>query len=263
MSSVSTTACRRSAVSRAGPGIAREHLEVFLEGGLEGYAERRSEPAAMHGSLLSPYLHFGQISPVEIALRVRAAAAGAARDRAAYLEELIVRRELAMNYVYFNERYDRYESLPAWARASLEAHARDRRERTYDARELERAETHDRYWNAAMREMVHTGYMHNYMRMYWAKKILEWSKTPEAGFATALRLNNRYFLDGRDANSYANVAWTFGLHDRPWPERPVFGKIRSMTAGGLERKFDMAGYLYVVERLVAAERDRGEGEPRA
>ncbi len=243
-----------------GTSSARARLEGFLEGGLEGYADRRSEPAAMHGSLLSPYLHFGQISPVEIALRVRDAAAGDARDRAAYLEELIVRRELAMNFVHFNDRYDRYDSLPGWARASLEAHAQDRRERTYDARRLERADTHDRYWNAAMREMVHTGYMHNYMRMYWAKKILEWSPSPEAGFATALRLNNRYFLDGRDANSYANVAWTFGLHDRPWPERPVFGKVRSMTPGGLERKFDMAGYLYVVERLVAAE---GEAEQRA
>jgi deoxyribodipyrimidine photo-lyase len=102
--------------------------------------------------------------------------------------------------------------------------------------------------------------MHNYMRMYWAKKILEWSRTPEQGYATALRLNNRYFLDGRDPSSYANVAWTFGLHDRPWPERPVFGKVRSMTFGGLARKFDMAGYQYVVERLVAAE---AEGEPGA
>jgi deoxyribodipyrimidine photo-lyase len=243
---------------KGGTSSARERLAAFLEQGLEGYAERRNEPAAMQGSLLSPYLHFGQISPVEIALRVRAAAARAS-DRAAYLEELIVRRELAINFVFFNDRYDRYDSLPAWARASLAAHARDRREQSYDAFELERAQTHDRYWNGAMREMAHTGYMHNYMRMYWAKKILEWSRTPEEGYATALRLNNRYFLDGRDASSYANVGWVFGLHDRPWPERPVFGKVRSMTAGGLERKFDMAGYLYVVERLVAAEADAEPG----
>jgi deoxyribodipyrimidine photo-lyase len=243
-----------------GTSVARERLAAFLEGGLKGYAERRSEPAAMQGSLLSPYLHFGQISPVEIALRVREAAAAGARDRAAFLEELIVRRELAINFVFFNDRYDRYDSLPAWARASLAAHARDRREQSYDDFELERAQTHDRYWNAAMREMTHTGYMHNYMRMYWAKKILEWSRTPEQGYATALRLNNRYFLDGRDPSSYANIAWTFGLHDRPWPERPVFGKVRSMTFGGLARKFDMAGYQYVVERLVAAE---AEGEPGA
>jgi deoxyribodipyrimidine photo-lyase len=243
-----------------GTTAARERLETFLEGGLEGYADRRSEPAAMHCSLLSPYLHFGQISPAEIALRVRKTSAGSERDRAAYLEELIIRRELAVNFVHFNERYDRYDALPAWARATLEAHARDRREHSYDARQLECAQTHDRYWNAAMREMVHTGYMHNYMRMYWAKKILEWSRAPDEAYATALRLNNRYFLDGRDPSSYANVAWTFGLHDRPWPERPVFGKVRSMTASGLERKFDMAAYLDLVERLVTAE---GAGDPRA
>jgi deoxyribodipyrimidine photo-lyase len=239
---------------KGGTSHARERLAAFLEDGLDGYAVRRSEPGTMHCSLLSPYLHFGQISPVEIALRVRGASADA-HDRAAYLEELIVRRELAINFVHFNERYDRYDSLPGWARASLAAHAGDGRKHSYGARELERAQTHDRYWNAAMREMMHTGYMHNYMRMYWAKKILEWSKAPEQAYAIALRLNNRDFLDGRDANSYANIAWTFGLHDRPWPERPVFGKVRSMTAGGLERKFDMAGYLDVVERLVAAESD--------
>jgi deoxyribodipyrimidine photo-lyase len=236
-----------------GTSAARRHLERFLEDGLEGYAEGRGEPAAMQCSLLSPYLHFGQISPVEIALRVREASAGGERDRAAYLEELIVRRELAINFVHFNDRYDRYDGLPAWARATLEAHRPDPREHRYSRSQLADAKTADRYWNAAMREMRHTGYMHNRMRMYWAKKILEWSPTPEHAYASALQLNNRYFLDGRDANSYANVGWTFGLHDRPWPERPVFGKVRSMTAGGLVRKFDMAGYLYLVERLVAAE----------
>ncbi len=244
---------------RGGTSAARERLEAFLERGLDGYADGRSEPAAMHGSLLSPYLHFGQISPVEIALRVQGAGTGEAGDRAAYLEELIVRRELAANFVHYNDGYDRYDCLPAWARQSLRAHQGDRRDHSYTRSQLEAARTHDRYWNAAMREMVHTGYMHNHMRMYWAKKILEWSPSPEAAYATALDLNNRYFLDGRDANSYANVAWTFGLHDRPWPERPVFGKVRSMMASGLERKFDMAAYLDVVERLVAAE---SSGQPR-
>jgi deoxyribodipyrimidine photo-lyase len=242
-----------------GTSAARERLQGFLEHGLEGYARGRSEPAAMQCSLLSPYLHFGQISPVEIALRVQGARAGVADDRAAYLEELIVRRELAVNFVHFNHHYDRYDCLPAWARRSLEAHTGDRRDHSYSRSRLEGAGTHDRYWNAAMREMVHTGYMHNRMRMYWAKKILEWSPSPEAAYATALHLNNRYFLDGRDASSYANVAWTFGLHDRPWPERPKFGKVRSMMASGLERKFDMVAYLNLVERLVAVE--RGE-EPR-
>ncbi len=239
---------------KGGTGVARQRLEAFLERGLEGYADGRSEPAAMQCSRISPYLHFGQISPVEIALRVRDARTGHADDRAAYLEELIVRRELAVNFVHYNDRYDRYDCLPAWARSSLEAHRADRRDHIATVvRSSSPARTHDRYWNAAMREMVHTGYMHNHMRMYWAKKILEWSSSAKAAYATALRLNNRYFLDGRDANSYANVAWTFGLHDRPWPERPLFGKVRSMTAGGLERKFDMAAYLDVVEGLVAAE----------
>jgi deoxyribodipyrimidine photo-lyase len=236
-----------------GTSVARRRLTSFLEGSLEGYADGRSEPAAFQCSLLSPYLHFGQISPVEIALEVRAARVGSSDDRGSYLEELIVRRELAMNFVNFNQNYDRYEALPDWARDTLRDHRDDPREHRYAAAQLERAETHDMHWNTAMREMVHTGYMHNTMRMYWAKKILEWSDTPEQAFRTALRLNNRYFLDGRDANSYANVAWTFGLHDRPWPERPVFGKVRSMTARGLERKFDMRSYRYAVERLVAAE----------
>jgi len=239
---------------RGGTGAARERLGSFLRDDLDGYAERRSEPGAFQCSMLSPYLHFGQISPVEIALRVRAAKPAGSDDRSSYLEELIVRRELAMNYVNFNRDYDRYESLPDWARATLREHRDDPREHRYSAAQLERAETHDAHWNTAMREMVHTGFMHNYMRMYWAKKILEWSDTPEHAFRTALQLNNRYFLDGRDANSYANVAWTFGLHDRPWPERAIFGKVRYMNARGLERKFDMASYLYAVERLIAQQR---------
>jgi deoxyribodipyrimidine photo-lyase len=239
---------------RGGAGAARARLARFLQRGLAGYAEHRSEPGAFQCSQLSPYLHFGQISPVEIALAVRAAGTDAADDRRAYLEELIVRRELSMNFVNFNERYDSYDCLPDWAQRTLRTHHEDRREHRYSAQQLERADTHDRYWNAAMSEMVHTGYMHNYMRMYWAKKILEWTPEPAAAFRTTLYLNNKYFLDGRDANSYANVAWAFGLHDRPWPERPVFGQVRCMNARGLERKFDMAAYLSAVDHLVAAER---------
>jgi deoxyribodipyrimidine photo-lyase len=239
---------------RGGTRAARERLGAFLESGLEGYAAGRSEPAAAQSSLLSPYLHFGQISPVEIALAVRTAPAGAAADRRAYLEELIVRRELAANFVNFAPRYDSYDCLPTWARATLDQHRADPRAHSYDRDQLAAAETHDRYWNAAMREMAHTGFLPNYMRMYWAKKILEWNLDPQTAFDTALYLNNRHFLDGRDPNSYANVAWIFGLHDRPWPERPVFGKVRAMSAGGLERKFDMAAYLRAVDRLVDAER---------
>ena len=239
---------------RGGTRAARRRLEAFLAAKLDGYAEGRSEPGALHCSQISPYLHFGQISPIEIALAVRAAGQGMDADRRAYLEELIVRRELAANFVHFEERYDDYACLPGWARATLDRHRVDRREHIYGREQLESAATHDPHWNAAMREMVHTGYMHNYMRMYWAKKILEWTPEPEDAFRTTLYLNNKYFLDGRDASSYANVAWAFGLHDRPWPERPVFGKVRYMNARGLERKFDMSAYLRAVDDLVAAER---------
>jgi deoxyribodipyrimidine photo-lyase len=239
---------------RGGTGEARRRLRKFLESKLDGYADGRREPGAYQCSLLSPYLHFGQISPVEVALTVRDAKAATDADRRAYLEELIVRRELAANFVEFEPRYDDYACLPGWARATLEAHRSDRRRHIYTPDQPENARTHDRYWNAAMREMHETGFMHNYMRMYWAKKILEWSAEPEAAFRTILYLNNKYFLDGRDANSYANVAWIFGVHDRPWPERPVFGKVRYMNAKGLERKFDMAAYVRAVDGLVDAER---------
>ncbi|MGH6899632.1 MAG: hypothetical protein ACREJ5_24295 [Geminicoccaceae bacterium] len=239
---------------RGGTSAARRRLWAFLDAKLDGYGEERNEPGAFQCSLISPYLHFGQISPVEIAVAVRGSRKGGKADREAYLEELIVRRELAANFVNFEPNYDNYDALPAWARATLERHHADPREHIYTRDQLAAAETHDRYWNAAMREMVHTGFMPNYMRMYWAKKILEWSPDPDAAFQTILYLNNRYFLDGRDANSYANVAWIFGVHDRPWAERPVFGKVRYMNANGLERKFDMAAYLRAVDELVAAER---------
>src|SRR5262249_36098671 len=152
-------------------------------------------------------------------------------------------RELAMNFVYFREHYDRFECLPEWARQTLAKHRKDPRPHHYTARQLDAAETHDPYWNASMREMRHTGFMHNYMRMYWGKKILEWSREPEAAYETTLALNNRYFLDGRDPNSFGNVAWIFGQHDRPWGERPIFGTVRYMNAKGLERKCDIRAYV--------------------
>lgn len=240
---------------RGGLTEARRRLALFADEALEGYGEGRNEPAAAQTSLLSPYLHFGQISPVEAVLAARGAGRGSTQDRNAFVEELVVRRELAVNYVAFTPGFDRYEMLPGWARSTLAAHAGDPRPHLYDERALAACDTHDPYWNAAMREMVHTGYMHNYMRMYWAKKILEWSPSPEAGFATTLALNNRYFLDGRDPNSYAGVAWCYGLHDRAWGERPVFGKIRYMNEAGLRRKFDMDAYIAHVDALIVAERD--------
>lgn len=237
---------------KGGTKEAQRRLYLFIAGALQSYSEGRREPAEEQVSFLSAYLHFGQISPVEIALAVSKAEANAA-ERAAYLDELIVRRELAMNFVQHNPLYDSYSCIPEWARDTLEKHRSDPRDHIYNEDQLAAGRTHDPYWNAAMKEMRSTGYMHNHMRMYWGKKILEWSSSPERAFDTALRLNNRYFLCGRDPNSYANVAWCFGLHDRPWPERDIFGKVRSMTASGLERKIDIDAYVRRVDQLAVAE----------
>ena len=210
---------------------------------------------------MSKYLHFGQMSPVRIALQVRATGAG--ENAETYLEELIVRRELTMNYVFYERDYDVYDTLPAWAKATLEEHVGDERQYVYTRDQLADASTHDPYWNAAMREMRFTGYMHNRMRMYWGKKILEWSATPREGYETTLYLNDRFFLDGRDANSYANVSWVYGLHDRGWTERPVFGKVRYMNAEGLERKSDPEAYVRKVDELVALVEAGARLGPRA
>ncbi len=237
---------------RAGEGAARARLAVFLEDGLNRYSAERGRPEAAAGSHLSPYLHFGQISPVEITLAVREARP-ASEDVATYMEELIVRRELAMNHVFFEPAYDDYVALPDWARKTLAAHAEDPRPHLYAREQFEAGETHDRYWNVAMSEMRETGYMHNHMRMYWGKKILQWSRRPEEAWDTLLRLNNRWFLDGRDANSFMNVGWIFGLHDRPWGPQPVFGTVRSMGANTF-KKFDPEAYSAAVASLVAQER---------
>jgi deoxyribodipyrimidine photo-lyase len=236
---------------RGGSSHARERLQSFVEETLPGYKERRQQPEAGAVSRLSPYLHFGQISPIEVALAVRAARPLHDDNRASYLDELVIRRELAVNFVHTNPAYDRYEAVPAWARATLLAHVRDARPFLYAVEELERAETHDPYWNAAQLQMVRTGYMHNQMRMYWGKQILAWTPTPQEAYAVTMMLNNKYFVDGRDPNAYTNVAWIFGLHDRPWPERAIYGKVRSMTASGLERKTDIAAYVQQVAELSA------------
>lgn len=232
-----------------GYDAASRRLTRFIRSHLEGYADDRNDFSEQRTSLMSPYLHFGQISPVEIACKIRDAKSGRAKDREAYLEELIVRRELAMNHVFYRDDYDRYSSIPDWARESLDAHVDDERPQRYSRSELEAADTQDAAWNAAMNEAKKTGFMHNYMRMYWGKKILEWSNTREYAFRTLLYLMNKYFLDGRDPNSYAGIGWIFGLHDRAWQERDVFGKVRSMTAGGLERKFDVDAYVDRVAKI--------------
>ena len=228
---------------------AKRRLEEFISRKLDGYDTRRNDPNLDGTSNLSPYLHFGQISPLYIALQVGETSSS---GKDAFLEELIVRRELSFNFVYYNHQYDSYECLPPWTRRTLEFHLRDRREYVHSLEEFETAKTHDPYWNAAQREMMLTGKMHGYMRMYWGKKILEWSKSPEEGFRIALHLNNKYELDGRDPNGFAGVAWCFGKHDRAWAERPVFGKVRYMNAAGLKRKFDADAYVQRVERIGSA-----------
>jgi deoxyribodipyrimidine photo-lyase len=222
-----------------GARAAHARLDAFLPDGLAGYAEKRNEPAGDGQSGLSPYLHFGQLSPLEVALRAYEEGGPAE----SFLEELVVRRELSLNFVYYSDHYDSPDCLPAWVMKTLEKHAADPRPYLYDRDRLEAAETHDPYWNAAQREMVGSGKMHGYIRMYWGKKIIEWSPTPRQAWETALYLNNKYEMDGRDPNGYAGVAWCFGKHDRPWGEHPVFGMVRWMSPDGLRRKFDMETYL--------------------
>ena len=231
---------------RGGTSEAKGHLRNFVRNNLEHFAECRNDPCTDCASDMSPYLHFGQISPLYIALEVMKKG-GEGAD--AYLEELIVRRELSHNFVFYNAQYDTYSCLHAWSRRTLAFHRRDKREYVYSTAEFEEAKTHDPYWNAAQRQMMLTGKMHGYMRMYWGKKILEWSKSPETAYNTAIYLNNKYELDGRDANAYAGVAWCFGKHDRAWGERAVFGKVRYMNAAGLRRKYDADKFVRRVEYM--------------
>lgn len=219
---------------------ALKFLDEFVEDKLDGFAELRNDPSLDHLSNMSPYLHFGQISPVHIALRVMGTES---HSRDAFLEELIVRRELAVNFIHYNPNYRSLDALPDWAIKTLKEHEHDGRNYIYTLEELETAHTHDPYWNAAQMEMVLKGKMHGYMRMYWGKKILEWTESPQKAFETALYLNNKYELDGRDPNGYTGVLWCFGKHDRAWKERKIFGKVRYMNANGLKRKFKIDSYV--------------------
>lgn len=234
---------------RGGTSQAKRIFKRFIDR-LNGYDDHRNQPDTDDVSHMSKYLHFGQISPVWLALQVESTRRGSKTDRESFLEELLIRRELAQNFAHFTPDYDSYTCLPDWAKETLEEHKNDDRPDRYTKSELEDAATDDPYWNAAMREMRHTGYMHNYMRMYWGKKILEWSNTPQYAFKVALELNNKYFIDGRDPNSYANIAWIFGNHDRAFAERDVFGKVRYMSKSGLERKCDAEAYVAKVDKLV-------------
>jgi deoxyribodipyrimidine photo-lyase len=227
-----------------GTSEAKKRLKRFIAESLVVYSDHSNQPQTDDISMLSPYLHFGQISPLYVALEIQKA-----DPKSRFLEQLIVRRELAMNFVWFTPDYDRFSCLPDWAKLTLKNHAKDKREFLYTREQLEQSQTHDPYWNAAMTEMRVTGFMHNYMRMYWGKKVLEWSLSPEEAFETLLAINNKYFLDGRDPNSCAGVAWVFGKHDTAWKERPIFGKTRYMNAAGLKRKCDIEGYVEKVKHL--------------
>jgi deoxyribodipyrimidine photo-lyase len=240
---------------RGGPHEAKKILEDFIKNRLGTYVEHRNQPQTDDISHMSKYLHYGHVSPVYVALKIRREGKGK-ENIDSYVEEVIVRRELSMNFCHYTPDYDSFSCLPGWAKETLKEHTGDEREYVYAREQLEGAETHDEYWNAAMKEMVYTGYMHNYMRMYWGKKILEWSPTPEEAYETTLYLNNKYFVDGRDPNSYANVAWVFGQHDRGWKEREVFGKVRYMSENGLKRKAKPNEYVRKVEQLI--EKGRAE-----
>jgi len=228
---------------RGGHQEGRRRLDAFVSTALSKYDQDRNHPETDGTSVLSPYLHFGQLGPREVAEAVRQSG-GPQPAVDTFLEQLIVRRELAVNFVKYNDAYDRLEGCEAWARQTLRRHQHDPHSHHYDADQLDAAATHDPLWNAAQRQMTTTGWMHGYVRMYWAKKILEWSVDAATALQTTIQLNDRYELDGRDPNGYANMAWAIGgKHDRPWPSRPIYGTIRSMSFASTSRKFDAAAYI--------------------
>ncbi len=244
-----------SNIFKGGTTEGMKRFRRFCKERLSNYSKNRNHPETDDVSHMSKYLHFGMVSPIWLLMELQKHAGPRSVDLQTYVEELLVRRELAFNFVEFTPNYDSFECLPEWAKDTLEKHAKDKRSPQYTASELENAQTHDVYWNASMLEMKHTGYMHNYMRMYGGKKILEWSSSARHAYRTALSLNNKYFLDGRDPNSFANIAWIFGNHDRPWQEREIYGKLRCMMASGLERKCDIRSYVQKIERRIARKRD--------
>lgn len=227
---------------KPGENAAHKTLKQFIDTKLDKYVDTRNDPNANVLSNLSPYLHFGQISAQRVALIL--SGFGNHSSAESFLEELIVRRELSDNFCFYNPNYDSFNGFPDWAKKTLNEHRSDEREFIYTKKEFEESKTHEDLWNAAQRELINTGKMHGYMRMYWAKKILEWSKSPEEALKIAIFLNDKYELDGSDPNGYAGCAWAIGgLHDRAWAERPVYGKIRYMNRNGAKRKFDIEKYI--------------------
>ena len=266
--------------ARGGQEAAHETLSCFLSESLHSYGDGRNHPDREVTSRLSPYLHFGHVSAHDIfravmetegwePSRLSKAASGKRQGwwgvdagAEAFLDQVTTWRELGLNAASMMPAYDHYESLPTWARETLEQHASDPRTHLYDVEELKQARTHDPVWNAAQRQLLTDGRIHNYLRMLWGKRILGWSPTPASALERMIDLNNRYALDGRDPNSYSGIFWCLGRYDRPWgPERPVFGKVRYMTSQNTARKLRLKEYL---ERY-AGEDDAGDerGAPDA
>jgi deoxyribodipyrimidine photo-lyase len=227
----------------SGEKAAREVMNDFLNNRLDTYFTQRNAPTRNATSNLSPYLHFGQISAQRVALEVEKAKSDT-KSKEAFLDELIVRKELADNFCNYNPLYDKFDGFPKWAKETLNFHRHDQRDHIYTLEELEAGKTYDPLWNASQMELMSKGKMHGYMRMYWAKKILEWSETPEKALEIAIYLNDKYELDGRDPNGYTGIDWSIGgVHDRAWNERKISGKIRYMSYEGSKRKFDIQAYI--------------------
>ncbi|MBP1765735.1 MAG: deoxyribodipyrimidine photolyase [Firmicutes bacterium] len=233
-------------------------LLAFFEDRLANYSATVNNPAADGQSQLSPYLHFGQLAAQRVVLELlRRYPLHQSAEK--FLEQIVVRRELADNYCYYNPNYDQFAGFPSWSQDTLLRHTDDVRPYLYAQTELEQGLTHDPLWNAAQLEMVTTGKMNGYLRMYWAKKILEWTENPREALRLALQLNDLYELDGNDPIGYANIAWCIGgVHDRPWPERPIFGKIRYMNYNGMRRKFDINAYINNVTWKMGQEQATGK-----
>lgn len=220
-----------------------QELLKKIRSSLVNYNEQRNDPNLDKLSNMSPFFHYGHIAPQRVALEINNSNLPT-EDKDAYLEEMIVRRELADNFCHYENNYDYFEGFHAWAQKTLNEHRNDEREFVYSPEEFEHSETHDNLWNAAQDEMKIKGKMHGFMRMYWAKKILEWSPSPEIALQTAIELNDKYQIDGRDPNGYTGIAWSIGgIHDRAWFERPVFGKVRFMNFNGCKRKFNVQTYI--------------------
>ncbi|MGD9910223.1 MAG: deoxyribodipyrimidine photo-lyase [Candidatus Izemoplasmatales bacterium] len=237
-----------SPIYHGGYTEAKKQLDLFIQYGLPNYL-LSNDPSSDFTSKMSMYLHFGQISSLEIYHHILESNASE-ENKNAYIEQLLVRRELANNYIFYNHHYDTFGGITEkWAYLTMSDHLEDKRAYLYTVEDYTEFNTHDPYFNAAMKQMVYTGYMHNYMRMYWAKKIIEWSPSYEIAYENIKKLNNTYFLDGRDALSFTGIAWCFGKHDRPWTEREIFGKLRYMNDSGLRRKFNIEEYVLKMNQL--------------